>query len=456
MAQHQQDNQQSQRNGNGRHSNDSLAQVTPAYPPIMTPPQAADPPRQYPVATQQQSPEQQQRAPQPQTPVTPTPSKLSQPKSAKTSSTNRRARRKWTEAETNDLIMGCREHGVGNWKKVLDDPRFNFNGRSSVDLKDRFRTCFPKEYRKDVMAEEAEDQAQGSPSKNPPKRRVTKTELHHAEVLQQLNIKGPFPKVQRRERREFTAEEDARLLQGFTIYGASWSKIQNDPALHLGHRRSTDLRDRFRNAFPDRYESAGFKARPRYLKARQSGSPEIKSAKQEDIDEPNQMPQVDPAMQETTKADSTAFIVQSLLNEHLAANWIDPETGASASSDAAPAPGSLALDPALHANFEGSTLEQLTSDLLAATQDKGSRRNGDIVRWEDMAAHPIFEVETAFSIPSRINNGEHKAAVNIKANNSPPVVTATIANTPKKRVPEHQDTSEDSDVKRQRVEVQAN
>ena len=27
---------------------------------------------------------------------------------------------------------------MGNWKKVLEDPRFHFNGRSSVDLKDRF------------------------------------------------------------------------------------------------------------------------------------------------------------------------------------------------------------------------------------------------------------------------------------------------------------------------------
>lgn len=49
------------------------------------------------------------------------------------------------------------------------------------------------------------------------KRKVTKTELHHAEVLEKLGIEGHFPKVQRRERREFTPEEDSRLLQGFTI-----------------------------------------------------------------------------------------------------------------------------------------------------------------------------------------------------------------------------------------------
>ena len=97
-------------------------------------------------------------------------------------------------------------------------------------------------------------------------------------------------------------------------------------------------------------------------------------------------------MEETTKADSTAFIVQSLLNEHLAANWVDPETEISAPLDQAPAPGSLALDPALNAGFEGSALEQLTNDLLSASQGKDSQRNSDIVSWEDVAPHPIFEV----------------------------------------------------------------
>lgn len=38
--------------------------------------------------------------------------------------------------------------------------------------------------------------------------------------------------------------------------------IQKDPTLGLTHRRSTDLRDRFRNAFPDKYVGAGFKPPP--------------------------------------------------------------------------------------------------------------------------------------------------------------------------------------------------
>lgn len=128
---------------------------------------------------------------------------------------------------------------MGNWKKVLDDSQFHFNGRSSVDLKDRFRTCFPKEYKKANGRGSEEDSDVGQSRPAPPgdtivvtpiqsrtpkgpdsdkgKRKATKTEIHHAEVLEKLGITRSFPKVQRRERREFTAEEDTRLLQGFTI-----------------------------------------------------------------------------------------------------------------------------------------------------------------------------------------------------------------------------------------------
>lgn len=40
-----------------------------------------------------------------------------------------------------------------------------------------------------------------------------------------------------------------------------WASILKDPIFHEKNRRSTDLRDRFRNAFPDLYEAAGYKPR---------------------------------------------------------------------------------------------------------------------------------------------------------------------------------------------------
>ena len=101
----------------------------------------------------------------------------------------------------------------------------------------RFRTCFPKEYRKpnDLESEEDTERIPGPAPESdaiavaplPPKtpkiegeksrKKTTKTELHHVEVLEKLGVPNSFPKVQRRERREFTVEEDARLLHGFNI-----------------------------------------------------------------------------------------------------------------------------------------------------------------------------------------------------------------------------------------------
>lgn len=34
--------------------------------------------------------------------------------------------------------MAHRQWGVGNWKSILNDPQFKFDGRSPVDLKDRY------------------------------------------------------------------------------------------------------------------------------------------------------------------------------------------------------------------------------------------------------------------------------------------------------------------------------
>lgn len=152
----------------------------------------------------------------------------------------RRSRLGWTDEETRNLMEGCRIHGVGNWKKILTDPQFRFNGRTAVDLKDRFRTSFPEEYSR------LYPNARTHKSKKP---------SGHREV-------GPeLVKINRKERRSFTPDEDERLLQGFFKHGPAWSKIQRDTSLELFNRRSTDLRDRFRNAFPDRYAAAGYKGR---------------------------------------------------------------------------------------------------------------------------------------------------------------------------------------------------
>lgn len=64
-------------------------------------------------------------------------------------------------------------------------------------------------------------------------------------------------KSKRRSRRPFTAAEDEALLKGYAVHGFQWTLIQQDQRLNLGHRRATDLRDRFRTKFPHAYRDGG-------------------------------------------------------------------------------------------------------------------------------------------------------------------------------------------------------
>ncbi|PVF94724.1 hypothetical protein CPB86DRAFT_740042 [Serendipita vermifera] len=167
--------------------------------------------------------------------------------------TKKKARKKWTLEETKMLHDGCNKHGVGNWKSILDDPELHFDpDRTPVDLKDRFRTFFPDVYRH--LYPNAKTHLSSSNS----------SRAKRAELPDTLTI---FEKSRSKKRRPFTKDEDAALRKGFEKHGTVWALIAKDPA--LSSRRSTDLRDRFRNAFPDLYEKAGYKPRPnRPLKKR--------------------------------------------------------------------------------------------------------------------------------------------------------------------------------------------
>lgn len=207
-------------------------------------------------------------------------------------------RRKWSEEETNHLLLGVSRHGVGKWTSILEDPSFKFNDRTAGDLKDRFRTCCPDELRgqtgkkrqendpeecvqdrpdqswrhkngsdlenilanPDRVANREPDGSESAP-KQPKKSRAHRKKM---EDLQELGIHGPFKKSHRRERRPFTEQDDREILEGLNHYGPAWTKIQRDSKYNLSSRQPTDLRDRVRNKYPEIYakiEKGNFQAK---------------------------------------------------------------------------------------------------------------------------------------------------------------------------------------------------
>lgn len=170
--------------------------------------------------------------------------------STKETNKPRRARRKWTDDETRDLLLGVRKHGVGKWKQILTDSSYTFHERSTVDLKDRYRVCskddpstFAAKYG-GVGAGADTAQSPNSPGSDQPVSRGA----------------SPAPagsaQKQRRKRRAWTIEEDDALLRGVSKHGFQWTVIHDDETLNLGHRRATDLRDRIRNKYPEGYRLA--------------------------------------------------------------------------------------------------------------------------------------------------------------------------------------------------------
>ncbi|KAH6888039.1 hypothetical protein B0T10DRAFT_405964 [Thelonectria olida] len=203
-------------------------------------------------------------------------------------------RRKWSEEETNHLLLGVNKHGVGKWTSILEDPGFRFNDRTAGDLKDRFRTCCPDELRRsskgslesptstpqekkrtkgdthldkilidediDVSPTKESPSAEKQPSagqeteSNSKQQKKSRAHRKKMEDLVELGIRGPFKKSHRRERRPFTEQDDQEILEGLKLHGPAWTKIQRDPRFHLSSRQPTDLRDRVRNKYQNIYQ----------------------------------------------------------------------------------------------------------------------------------------------------------------------------------------------------------
>ena len=178
----------------------------------------------------------------------------------------------WSNDETNYLLKGVARFGIGSWTKILNCSDYQFNQRTALDLKDRFRVCCPDEYgpktsetsKMDMLESEATDKA-GSTKvskvcattnpKGPAPQRIS------SHKLKNLGIDKPFVRTARRQRHGYNAAEDEALLRGYEKHGNSWAAIRHDESLGLSHRKPTDLRDRFRTRYPEAYARTGMPSR---------------------------------------------------------------------------------------------------------------------------------------------------------------------------------------------------
>ncbi|KAK6436307.1 hypothetical protein LTR95_007506 [Oleoguttula sp. CCFEE 5521] len=174
----------------------------------------------------------------------------------------RSARNKWSEQETADLLRGVSRFGVGSWTKILKCADLQFDRRTALDLKDRFRVCYPEQYGTSSSAKRSSAcQAMMSTNSASPVRNA-RSERKDGTDLAKLGIEGPLTTTKRRSRHGYSQAEDEALLRGFAKHGKAWALILQDETFGLHHRKPTDLRDRFRQRYPDEYAKSGLAARP--------------------------------------------------------------------------------------------------------------------------------------------------------------------------------------------------
>lgn len=171
-------------------------------------------------------------------------------------------RNKWSDGETADLLKGAARFGIGSWTKILKCEDYHFEKRTALDLKDRFRVCCPSDYRPSSSTVAARNSVRTSTLQHEVSGKPARSDRKSATELHQLGISQPFAKTQRRRRHGYTAAEDEALLRGFEKYGNAWAAIRADDELDLSRRTATDLRDRLRTKYPEKYKDAGLVPRP--------------------------------------------------------------------------------------------------------------------------------------------------------------------------------------------------
>ncbi|KAL5331477.1 hypothetical protein ACEPPN_001008 [Leptodophora sp. 'Broadleaf-Isolate-01'] len=284
-------------------------------------------------------------------------------------------RRKWEKDETEWLIQGAHKHGVGNWIDIVKDPEYSFKGRTASALKDRFRTVCPSGVLKDLELRTHSPGQERTATKSP------KTRAHRKDIddLAKLGIETPFKKSDRRERKLFTEEEDREILRAHKIYGNQWARIARAKDFNLQERKSTDLRDRYRNIMksiergsPPR-SLANPLAKPRSNDALSSGHPSSSS-----LFIPAQEP---PALQSSTLNSGEPRNMEGLSSSHPSSSdlfsqnqgWSKETNQDFRSKDGLPSGQLPSIDPSLQA--QGLTNKINEPWMKESNQHSGASRS---------------------------------------------------------------------------------
>lgn len=196
--------------------------------------------------------------------------------------------RKWSDEETQQLLKGVAKHGAGKWKEICADSELKFRDRRPVDLKDRFRICFPSTNKeKSEVVPVARSGSNSTPARRPtgndsvthepssstnanrstspdisPENRPPKYLSNRLSITTKLKDTSPDfamaakSRANQRVRKLWTEDEHQNLVTGFAKHGYQWTTIRNDTELNLSHRKATDIRDKFRSLFPQQYMDA--------------------------------------------------------------------------------------------------------------------------------------------------------------------------------------------------------
>jgi hypothetical protein len=171
----------------------------------------------------------------------------------------------------------------------------------------RFRVCRPEAYggaRKTRKAKRASPE-EATTTKATKKAKTTEPTPPEPSVEDETQTQQASTndqtlwKAQRRPRRNFTDEEDQALLKGFREQGPSWVSICKDEAFKEHGRTPTDLRDRLRTRFPEKYAQAGLASRPSIPKPAKRTR-----ATREESEQPAESPQIVTPTATTTAKDS--------------------------------------------------------------------------------------------------------------------------------------------------------